>query len=428
MPARTCPNGSEPFPGAVAVAYFEAADIGVIAGLIGSPVLSAILFPFIEVAFDVATICASDPSDPPVFSAGDFLNPEVLLTKAKALIQSYMWNVWCKCKGSAVPSPSDWDTFEFIWQTFADLEIGSAFWPQVHIAQRQFFFDPGLPYPSQGYNTTLYATLFSGLADVTPYLNNGKPTSQTALSPIRLGYYTEAWGTDPLHDGYDPSKAGHWYVFDHEGGTLLLDVGPTEVLGAFLLGDGDPGNPTPPSIPSDVTFPADVTASLQDLQNRIKAIESKLDNLMMAITVDVGDPLQTITAPLPQLLPALIQAISPKQFDHYEETDLGEITGTGLTFVPYDGFAIVLTTIPSWAGKRPANWPLYEVNTRSLQLGWYAWKEAAGHTGFFWRTIDMVASTHIAGPGGIAVFEYSLADGVVAELYGITRVNATYGP
>lgn len=96
MPVRHCPSGSEPQILSAEIAFIAAADVIYIADLLGSPLLDFLIFPFVDAAFDVATLCNSDPPDPPTFNTLDFLDPAIIAGKIELLIGSFMWDVWCQ--------------------------------------------------------------------------------------------------------------------------------------------------------------------------------------------------------------------------------------------------------------------------------------------------------------------------------------------
>lgn len=400
MPSRTCPAGSEPFPGALQVSYFEYADMLFILGLIGSPALDVILLPFVDAAFDATVLCNADPPDPPTFGAFDFLDLEVLSRKAQDLIKSYMWDVWCRCKAADLPATPDWDVASppLLWGTAANLMLGG--WVSDHVDGKVFGISDAIPYPNVQQSTNGWFVFFKGTADVTPYPNNGKPTSQSALLDAQLGYWVEWFGFQPTWPGYDPAKEGHFYVYDQEGGTLLLQGGPTEVLGVFDLGGGSIGPPDPPTIPDTIHFPAEIEATLELIVSRIKALEVKLD-----------------------LLIPMADARLPRETTGWER-DLvsSDLVGVDVYEVGAPAFLVELSLIPDSAGKRPGPFPLYEVNARALQLGWVAWTETTDEMGWRWQTLDMSNTFVIASEGIVQSVELSLSPGVVANLWRLTRV------
>lgn len=399
MPIRHCPAGSEPYPGAIEVAYFEAADVLVIADLIGSPLLDILLFPWIDAAFDVATLCNSDPPDPPVFYASDFLNPAVLSGKAQVLIQSYMWDFWCRCIGYDANGSAGWNEPNVIFGQWQPVDVVPGSWSYIHLAH---FGDYGILRPQTtgmviNFGGPFY--VWKGTADTIPFPNDGKPlTTGSVIGPFtdQIGIYR--------HDGYPngwppgmPAQLGLTWVMS--GSTFKLQVETNEAVGILDLKPYAPGPPAPPSIPPTVQFPADIAPSLADIQQKLRALESKLDRLI---------PMADLR--LPRIVDGWLQ-----------ELVASDVVGVDVYTVAADGFLVDLTTIPATAGNRPGPVPLYEVNARALQLGWVAWTETSDEPGWKWQRIDMAKTWIAAAEGTVQSVEVSLAPGVVADLYKLIR-------
>lgn len=241
--------------------------------------------------------------------------------------------------------------------------------------------------------------IWKGLADVIPYPNAGKPTTQTAIiGPLaNLSFYT----SDGIGGGFYPPDMslvrGERCLYTD--GVKQLTAATTEAIGLLDLHSVTLPPVVPPDIPAQVQFPPAIEATLADLQIRVRALEAKLDRMLHMLVLR---------------LPGTVDG-------WLKELVASDLEGVDVYTVAEEGFLVDLTTIPAAAGYRPGPVPLYEVNARALQLGWVAWTETSDEPGWKWARLDMAKTWIVAQEGTIESVELSLMPGVVADLYKLIR-------
>ena len=229
-----------------------------------------------------------------------------------------------------------------------------------------------------------------------------------------------------------------WLVYDLDDNLLAtVEVGYFEPVEAAVWPCNFSVDP-----PDEVPWPEELPdptacgeASLEGIAEVVCELEAKLDALRAALAFNTG--LATVNqgpfighwgpsgaeteGNFQTVVLAGLEALANNRLVGYTETMLEEgIEGDLTILVGYPAYRVQFTTIPVWSGRRVAEVPMYEVNSRADQLGWLSFKLSDGlldSSFLIWENMT------ICSPVGMSEgCELHVAPGCVCSIYGLTPV------
>ena len=187
-----------------------------------------------------------------------------------------------------------------------------------------------------------------------------------------------------------------------------------------------PDWPADPNAPTEATL-AGIAAELDAMRERMAGL-TQLLNAVLLLLGDIygpwegtyGQAQEFVTGHLGVLVRDALNAMSNYHPTGYTETlEQAGVTGDADIASSARHYRIDLTTIPAWAGHRGGDVPVYDVNSRTQQLGWVQFREGDN---LLDNIILVVDNQHvrctIGAPTGLHVY---LKPGVVASVYSLTE-------
>src|SRR3990172_6759261 len=187
-----------------------------------------------------------------------------------------------------------------------------------------------------------------------------------------------------------------------------------------------PDWPADPNAPTEATL-AGIAAELDAMRERMAGL-TQLLNAVLLLLGDIygpwegtyGQAQEFVTGHLGVLVRDALNAMSNYHPTGYTETlEQAGVTGDADIASSARHYRIDLTTIPAWARHRGGDVPVYDVNSRTQQLGWVQFREGDN---LLDNIILVVDNQHvrctIGAPTGLHVY---LKPGVVASVYSLTE-------
>jgi len=267
--------------------------------------------------------------------------------------------------------------------------------------------------------------------------------NETALSDPAHGIHAEYIIPGMGFPGGDGRTEGYWYIYGYPKGDLLGTFAGDQVLGAFMLGPLLPTMPDAPVMPTGVTPPTIPDADLADVQRRLQGIEQAMKgcqqiietiagqmlDLMAPITLDLGNPKQSITASLPGLVGVVAQAIGPRQIQNYTVTFVEHLSASGHVSFTGDGVYVEVYPIPPGCATIPGDTDLHETFHGMPALGYLTWWQSGlfGNRAVYYITTEY--TSWLFERSAFTTVSLTLMPGAEVDVYKVVRNDYEYtGP